>query len=139
MKPTAYLEHNNITVKNIDATIHFLRTAMPEFKLRGEGIHNGRKWVHFGTDHSYLAINEIPDTNPDRERYDDIGFNHMGFVVGDVEAVGKRLASAGFKRSYPLTVQKFRIRDYFLDNDGNEYEFVQYLSEIAEQRNSYAD
>lgn len=139
MKTSAYLEHNNITVGNLDATIKFLQTALPEFEIRGSGVHNGRKWVHIGTEESYLALNEAVIRYEEAERYSSIGFNHMGFVVSDVKAVGERLAAAGYQRSYPLTEQKFRIRDYFLDDDANEYEFIEYLSEKPEERNSYAD
>jgi hypothetical protein len=139
MKTSAYLEHNNITVSNLDETVKFLQIAMPEFKVRGGGIHNGRKWIHIGTEDSYLALNETTVISEETERYTGIGFNHMGFVVSDVKAVGKRLEVAGYERSYPLTEQKFRIRDYFLDDDCNEYEFIEYLSDRAEERNSYED
>ena len=139
MKTQAYLEHNNITVSNLNQTVSFLQTAIPEFQVRGSGIHNGRKWLHIGTEDSYLALNEAVIQSEETERYTGIGFNHMGFVVSDVEAVGKRLKDAGYERSYPLTKQKFRIRDYFLDDDCNEYEFIQYLSENPEEKNTYDD
>ncbi len=139
MRTSAYLEHNNITVNNLDETVSFLKTAMPEFEIRGSGVHNGRKWIHIGTDESYLALNEATLKYEEAERYSGVGFNHMGFVVSDVEAVGKRLEDAGYERSYPLTKQKFRIRDYFLDGDCNEYEFIQYLSDKPMERNSYED
>jgi len=57
--------------------------------------------------------------------------------VEDLSSISKSLKSAGFKRSYPKQIEKFRIRDYFYDPDGNEVEFVQYLSENIEERNSY--
>ncbi|MCB9191328.1 MAG: VOC family protein [Flavobacteriales bacterium] len=139
MKTQAYLEHNNITVNNIDETTRFLQTAMPEFEIRGGGVHNGRRWIHIGTEHSYLAVNEATIESDKNEAYSGVGFNHMGFVVDNVEAVGKRLLEAGYKRDYPLTEQKYRIRDYFIDTDGNEYEFIQYLSDKPEERNSYED
>ena len=139
MKTQAYLEHNNITVNNLDETTRFLQTALPEFEVRGGGIHNGRKWIHIGTDDSYLAVNEAVIESEKAEPYSGVGFNHMGFVVDNVDAVGERLLKAGYKRNYPYTKQQFRIRDYFLDADGNEYEFVQYLSENATERNTYED
>lgn len=64
-------------------------------------------------------------------------FNHLGFVVQNVEEIASNLLKYGYKRSYPKQVEQFRIRDYFMDADGNEYEFVQYLSEVVEERNSY--
>jgi predicted lactoylglutathione lyase len=63
----------------------------------------------------------------------------MGFVVNDVKAVGQRLREAGYKSSYPFTDHQHRLRDYYLDADGNEYEFIQYLSDKPEDRNSYVD
>ena len=39
MKP--FLEHLNMTSTDVDETIRFLLTAMPEFSIRGEG--GGRK------------------------------------------------------------------------------------------------
>ena len=43
----------------------------------------------------------------------------------------------GYQRDYPKQVEQFRIRDYFADADGNQYEFVQYLSEVVSEKNSY--
>ena len=63
----------------------------------------------------------------------------MGFVVSDVKEVGKRLREAGYESNYPFTEHQHRLRDYYLDADGNEYEFIQYLSEKPEERNSYVD
>ena len=55
---TLYLEHANITVNNLQRAIDFFKTAFPDFKIRGEGVFNGRKWVHLGNNDTYLAINE---------------------------------------------------------------------------------
>jgi hypothetical protein len=137
MQTPPYLEHNNITVRNLDETLRFLQTAMPEFEIRGRGTHNDRPWVHLGTQDTYIAINEaIVESNCDT-RYTATGFNHMGFVVDDVEVLAKRLLDAGYERNYPLTHDEFRYREYFNDRDGNEYEFVQYLSDKPEERNAY--
>lgn len=135
-----YLEHANITVNDIDELLAFLQLALPEYKIRGGGEHNGRKWVHIGTEETYLALNEATvDNDGSDNRYTKNGLNHLGFVVEDVESVAQRLEEKGYKRSYPKTVQKFRIRDYFYDKAGNEYEFVQYLSDKPEERNDYSE
>ena len=55
----------------------------------------------------------------------------------DVEVIADRLLAAGFKRDYPKQVENYRIRDYFSDSDGNEFEFVQYLSSEISERNFY--
>lgn len=136
---TSYLEHANISVNNLDETVAFIQTAIPEYKVRGGGEQNGRKWIHIGTDETYLALNEVTKTKLGGKHYDLAGLNHLGFVVDDVTKVAERLTAKGYVRSYPLTHHQFRIRDYFLDNAGNEYEFVQYLSEKSDERNDYAE
>ncbi len=139
-----YLEHANITVSNLAVAVKFFQTAFPDFEIRGgeesESEDGLGKWVHVGNDVTYIALtqgtNEKVNNHPD---YDEKGINHIGFAVEDVEGIAERLEAAGFRRNYPKQVQKYRIRDYFGDGDGNQYEFVEYLSELAEERNSYAD
>lgn len=132
-----YLEHANITVNNLENSIHFFKTAFPDFHVRGGGETNGRKWIHLGNNITYIAINEALNPNQTERDYASPGINHLGFVVEDVEVIADRLLTAGFERDYPKQVEKYRIRDYFLDADGNEYEFVQYLSEDIDERNFY--
>ena len=139
MKTQSYLEHNNITVNNLEEAIKFIQTAMPEFKIRGEGADNQRRWAHIGTNQSYLALTETTNEVTGSENYLTHGFNHMGFVVEDVRAVGERLRAAGYKSNYPFTEHQHRLRDYYLDADGNEYEFIQYLTDNPDERNSYVD
>lgn len=135
-----YLEHANITVKNIDNSIRFFQTAFPEMEVRGGDRQAARPWIHLGTDETYLALNERPGLEAPQGAYDfTTGFNHIGFVVENVEALAERMKKAGYQRSYPKQMQQFRIRDYFLDPDGNEYEFVQYLSEKDNERNDYSE
>ena len=43
------LEHANICVRDIEPMIRFLKTAFPEFQVRGEGTsRDGTRWVHSG-------------------------------------------------------------------------------------------
>lgn len=137
---TNYLEHANITVSNLKEGISFFKAAFPGFKIRGGGNGMNSDWVHFGNESTYLAINqgETKTTNnhPD---YGHNGINHIGFVVEDVESLAQRLLAAGFKRNYPKQVQEYRIRDYFADGDGNQYEFVEYLTDDWNKRNDYSD
>ena len=134
-----YLEHANITVGDLNSAVKFFTTAFPHFKIRGGGGGNGeRKWIHLGDDETFLAINEaMEDAIQSSQNYTTKGFNHLGFVVNNVEEIAEKLLAAGYKRNYSKQIQQFRIRDYFLDDDGNEYEFVQYLSDKIEERNSY--
>ncbi len=134
-----YLEHANITVSNLQEAIKFFQTAFPHFKIRGGG-NDMREWIHFGDDDTYIAINQAKQNDLKADKnYDKIGINHLGFVVQDVEEIANNLLSNGYKRDYPKQVEQFRIRDYFADADGNQYEFVQYLSEVVQEKNSYSN
>ena len=134
-----YLEHANITVRNLQEAIKFFQTAFPHFKIRGGG-NELREWVHLGDEHTYLALNQAKQHDSKAiKNYDIIGVNHLGFVVEDVEKIANNLLRNGYKRDFPKEVEQFRIRDYFADADGNQYEFIQYLSEVAAERNSYTN
>ena len=132
-----YLEHANITVNDLQEAIKFFQTAFPHFKIRGGG-NEMREWIHLGDDDTYIAINQAMQSDLKADKnYDRIGINHLGFVVQDVEKIANNLLINGYKRDYPKQVEQFRIRDYFADADGNQYEFVQYLSEVVQEKNSY--
>lgn len=134
----AYLEHINVSVSNLNKAVAFFQTAFPTFKVRGAGTGSYGAWLHLGDDDTYIALNEGAGDN-NNPQYAGTGINHVGFVVEDVKSLANRLLNAGYKRSYPIQEQRFRIRDYFLDNDGNEYEFVEYLSDVPEERNDYSE
>ena len=128
------LEHANIRVSDIDKTVSFLITAMPNFKVRGGDTQGDEKWVHIGTDSTYLCLNEDkaeaqPETGP--------GLNHLGFIVDDAAAVAARLEDAGYKQGFLTPDHPHRKRIYFLDGNGVDWEFVQYFSDDASQRNDY--
>tara|TARA_X000000950_G_C13626554_1_gene541628 strand:+ start:320 stop:742 length:423 start_codon:yes stop_codon:yes gene_type:complete len=134
-----HLEHANITVNNLKLAIDFFKTAFPHFKIRGGGKET-REWVHLGDDDTYLALNQATDLQKTLDKnYNRIGINHLGFVVNNVEEIALRLLAKGYKRDYPKQIEKYRIRDYFSDSEGNQYEFVEYLSELTSERNSYQD
>ena len=136
-RQSMYLEHANITVNNLQEAIKFFQTAFPHFKIRGGG-NDRREWVHLGDDDTYIALNlaKQHDLKVDKN-YDKIGINHLGFVVHNVAEIANNLLKNGYKRDFPKEVEQFRIRDYFADADGNQYEFVQYLSEVPDEKNRY--
>lgn len=132
-----YLEHANITVNDLQEAVKFFQTAFPHFKIRGGG-NDMREWVHLGDDNTYIAINQAQQNDlMVTKDYDSIGINHLGFVVQNVDEIAENLLQKGYKRDYPKQVEQFRVRDYFADADGNQYEFVQYLSEVTEEKNLY--
>jgi catechol 2,3-dioxygenase-like lactoylglutathione lyase family enzyme len=135
------LDHANLAVRDLDATIRFLRAAFPEFRIRGEGPSwGGGRWVHVGTDEVYLALQSAPKEPAERwvPYSGKPGTNHLGFEVDDVEAVRERLAAAGYEDSTVPNAHPHRRRVYFHDHDGNDWEFVQYLSDDPVKRHDYA-
>ena len=129
------LEHANIRVPDIDRAIHFLTTAMPSLKVRGGGGEGAHRWVHIGTDHSYVALTE----DKRRRRAKGPGLTHLGFVVDDCKAVGQRLEAAGYKEGNKGEHHPHRKRIYYVDADGLEWEFVQYFSDDPAERNDYTN
>lgn len=129
------LEHANIRVRNIDETIKFLTTALPNFRVRGGNREGSANWVHIGTDDTYLALNE----DARQEIRQGPGLNHIGFVIDDAEALRNRLENAGYKEGYiPPEPHPHHKRTYFLDGNGMEWEFVQYYSDNPAERNDYS-
>jgi catechol 2,3-dioxygenase-like lactoylglutathione lyase family enzyme len=109
--------------------------------VRHDGIGaDGRRWVHVGTDATYVALN--PASIEPAERWEPYaglpGVNHLAYEVDDVEAVRRRLSAAGYVDSTVPNRHPYRRRVYFYDPDGNDWEFVEYLSDDPAKRNDYA-
>jgi catechol 2,3-dioxygenase-like lactoylglutathione lyase family enzyme len=134
------LEHANMVVRDVDGMIRFLQTAFPEFLIRRDDRNDeGVRWVHIGTDDTYIALNEATETG-DRvwQPYSGApGVNHLGFETGDVDALRARLLQAGYEESTVPNEHPHRKRVYFYDSEGNDWEFVQYYSENPAERNDY--
>ncbi len=138
---TVRLDHANLAVRDVDGMIRFLRSAFPEFRIRGEGkTWSGQRWVHVGTDEVYLALQEA--TREPAERWEPYagrpGTNHLGFEVDDAEAVRTRLRAGGYEDSTVPNAHPHRRRVYFHDAEGNDWEFVQYFSADPAERNDYS-
>ncbi len=134
------LEHANLCVHDIDALITFLQTAFPEFQIRHDGRDpDDRRWVHVGTDETYLAINQADAENPPlgHPYKGRPGLNHLGFEVDDIDALRNRLLAAGYEESTFPNAHPHRKRVYFYDPAGNDWEFVEYLTEDPAQRHDY--
>jgi catechol 2,3-dioxygenase-like lactoylglutathione lyase family enzyme len=133
------LEHANLNVRDVETMIGFLKAAFPEFRVRGEGICNGTRWVHVGTDDTYIVLNPA---KADSQRHwvpyrGDPGVNHLAYEVDDAEALRARLKAAGYRESTPPNAHPHRKRVYFYDPEGNDWEFVQYFSQNVAERNDY--
>lgn len=138
-----HLEHANITVRDIEVARDFLLRAIPDFKVRHQGLANAeegrRRWMHIGNDHQYIAIEDFSEAHtPERRPYRDIGANHLGFVTDDLNALMKRLTDAGYQQLDLHAEGPYRRRAYFLDPTGFEWEFVEYLTDDLKLRNDYS-
>ena len=137
---TARLEHANLSVHDLDGVIRFLRTAFPDFRVRRDATgDDGQRWVHVGTTETYVALNQAaPDGGPPHEPYRGRpGLNHLAYEVDDIAAVSERLRAAGYRQSAAAEQHPHRSRAYFLDPDGNDWEFVQYLADDPASRHDY--
>lgn len=134
------LEHANLSVTDVEAMTRFITAAFPDFAVRGEGLDDaGRPWRHVGTQEFYVALQAVPGS-PHRQPYDNQpGMNHLGWEVDDVTALASRLQAAGFEPNQHHRNHPARHRVYFFDPDGNDWEFVQYLSDDLQMRHSYDD
>lgn len=135
------LDHANLSVRDLDAAIRFLTTAFPEFRVRGRGGDcAGWEWVHVGNDETYVAL-LAADANavqPFVPYGGGPGLNHLGFEVDDVAALRERLLAAGYRETTTPNAHPHRRRIYFADAEGNDWEFVEYLSRDPAERNDYA-
>ena len=96
-----------------------------------------RTWLHFGDDYHYLALNSH-GTGENRDlRSNQLGLGHFAYVTDNIQAVIERLESVGFYISKKGQDSPFRRNVYFIDPDGYEIEFVQYLSDLPNERNDY--
>lgn len=64
--------------------------------------------------------------------------NHLGFEVEDAAALRERLRAAGCQESTFSNNHPYRKRVYFYDPEGNDWEFVQYLTDDPTKRHDYA-
>lgn len=134
-----HLEHLNLVVKDIPTTLAFYQAAFPHWRVRDSGdsewFGKKRKWLHFGDDYQYLTFNDdgVGD-NRDLTGHE-TGLAHFAFVTSDLDAVIERLAAAGFPVDKDGADEPFRKNVYYIDPAGFEVEFVEYLSDLPQERN----
>ena len=134
------LEHANVCVRDVDATIRFLQTAFPDFRIRAGGTSpNGARWAHVGSDEVYLALNEALDAPAEAwvPYSGRPGLTHVGFEVDDADGLQERLRAAGYRDTTVPNSHPARKRVYFNDADGNDWEFVEYLTAEPAMRHDY--
>lgn len=134
-----YLEHLNLVVKNIPAALTFYQAAFPHWHIRSQGqsewYGKPRDWLHFGDDYQYISFNNNGESSNRDLTGHQVGLSHFAFVTNNIEQVINRLAKADFAIHKPGAEEPFRKNVYFIDPDGFEIEFVQYLSDDPKERN----
>ena len=135
-----HLEHLNLVVNDIPESLVFYKAAFPHWTIRTQGRSTWhgieRNWVHFGDEYQYLTLN---DDGMDENRNlagHQIGLAQGAEVTNNIQSLINRLELAGFKVAKPGAENRFRKNVYFIDPDGFEVEFVQYLSDLPQERNS---
>lgn len=134
-----YLEHLNLVVRDIPAAVKFYQTAFPHWRVReeaeGEWYGKKRRWLHLGDDYQYLTLNDNGEGANRELSGHQTGLAHFGFVTNNIEALIDRLTRAGYAVSHSGAAETHRRNVYFIDPNGFEVEFVQYFSDIPEERN----
>ncbi|MGJ8662099.1 MAG: VOC family protein [Marinicella sp.] len=136
----ARLEHVNLVGKNIERSLAFYQAAFPHWKIRAEGegewYGKPRRWVHFGDDYQYLAFSDFGEGENRDLTGHSVGLAHLAFAVTNLDALIQRLNEAGYPIYKPGADSQYRHNIYFLDADGFEVEFTEYLSDLPQERNS---
>jgi catechol 2,3-dioxygenase-like lactoylglutathione lyase family enzyme len=119
-------EHINLNCHDIDTSRAFYQKLFPDWFVRAEGqSSDGTRWMHFGDRHFYLALNDASESTRHHHIYEDLGINHVGFVIDDGEKAKALLDSQGIEY-YTYTSPETKHRIYISDPDGNEIELVEY-------------
>ncbi len=120
-----YLEHANVTVKDLDQSIDFYSRLL-DFEVRWRGnTSGGHRAAHVGSDRFYLALFEASQAGEVDHDYEAPGLNHVGFVVDDLDDKRARLADLGFETHLEGDYEPGR-RLYFFDPSGLKVELVEF-------------
>ncbi|MDO6426025.1 VOC family protein [Thalassotalea sp. 1_MG-2023] len=138
-----HLEHINLVVKDIPETLTFYQAAFPHWHIRGRDTQTWygkkRQWLHFGDDYQYLTFNDGGTGENRNLQGATVGLAHFAFVTNNLQALITRLETAGFERTSSGEVLTQRKNAYFIDPNGFEVEFVEYTSDIPQERNKYQE
>ena len=135
------VEHVNLVVNDLTETLAFYQAAFPHWSVRGQGQQDWygthRRWLHFGDDFNYLTFNDQGTGNNRDLSSSQLGLAHIGFETKNLDAIVQRLHQAGFSKQKSGVEGNHRKNAYFIDPNGFEIEFVEYLSDLPQERNQY--
>lgn len=124
-----WLEHVNLTVADLDRSAKFYGELLGlKVRWRRESGSNETPAIHLGDERSYLALFAADPAKAQRlpePEYGRVGFNHVGFVVDDLDAKVAWLTQRGIETEIEDSYEPGR-RAYFYDPDGIEVELVEY-------------
>ncbi len=124
-----WLEHVNLTVSDLDAAAKFYCELLDlQVRWRREPGAPETPAIHIGDDRSYLALFLADPAKAEHlpePEYSRVGFNHVGFVIEDLDAKVAWLAERGIEAEIMDEYEPGR-RAYFIDPDGFEVELVEY-------------
>ncbi|WP_114764322.1 VOC family protein [Vibrio rhodolitus] len=138
-----YLEHTNISVVEPHNTIQLILSAMPNWSVRGQGEYLNAQnekieWFHVGDETFYIAIDSLGKGDAPYWTSRFTGLNHLGFVVENLDKTIERLTQAGFDMDHWGSEHPHRKSAYYMDKHGIQIEFVEYISDVAAERNDYS-
>jgi catechol 2,3-dioxygenase-like lactoylglutathione lyase family enzyme len=120
---TAYLEHVNITVSDIERSATLLQQLLG-WRIRWRGPSQfGGETIHIGGSEDYIAL--YTKGAPVSRYAKGVPLNHIGLVVPDLDAAEAVVRAAGLE---PFSFGDYEPgkRFYFFDWDGVEFELVSY-------------
>ena len=134
-----YLEHNNVTVSDLDFSIEFFTHIFSDWKLRHRAYFDKERqdfeWAHVGTEISYLALQSTP-YNQTFSRPISHYFDHYGIIVDNLEDVVSRLKKYPYRiRIEPEKPSYKKVYAYIFD--GIILEILQYKTDNLSLRNKY--
>ncbi|MBU2713389.1 VOC family protein [Zooshikella harenae] len=125
----------NITVVDIQRSVHFLLVAFPHWTMRARGQYEWQNiavyWVHVGDGSCNLALQSTAI-----EVYYPQGANEhntcLGFAVNSLSTLKNRLALGGYNiESQVEQVGNQGLRVFYRDENNISYEFVEYATSDA--------
>ena len=137
------LEHLNVTLTDLDRATRALQAIVPEWSVRGtgtweDGAGHTVAWRHVGDDFQYLALYQTPPGQQIQASGPRMAFNHLAFVVDDLDATLARLRAIDIPLDHVGGSTEHRRSAYvMIEPERLQIELVAYDSPLPSQRNVY--